>query len=254
MTRLLPACWEWPLWSCDSLADLENWQAGQCAVCASSTGLVHDHCHLTGLTRGWLCGHCNAREGTATEPLFVRYRLAPPALLHGIAHMWGGRGNRHAERKVTIDLEAIHTDPTDLQVLAEAANMPLLLEAYAVDIQQNSPTAHARDSGPQRYVVDVSTDFDHLRRHCRDNNLPPTDLVMAALEMFGDTLRDLAPEELIYDPHSLVTRRWALHLREHEITQLDQLVSDLDPVMWSASRKTVVALLLAHALTYVTTA
>lgn len=57
--------------------DLYGWQDGRCAMCGrgcsldSRSGrhvqLVEDHCHMTGLVRGFLCRSCNSQEGWADD-------------------------------------------------------------------------------------------------------------------------------------------------------------------------------------------
>ncbi|MGW1492547.1 endonuclease domain-containing protein [Streptomyces sp. NPDC002402] len=111
-----PACWSWPVpenlgtWArprdpelSDELNELFDrqdsedpeararslvmwWQDGRCAVCGHRYGLVEDHDHGTGLTRGWLCHSCNIREGMyrgAGNP-FERYRSRPPVAILGV--------------------------------------------------------------------------------------------------------------------------------------------------------------------------
>jgi hypothetical protein len=34
-----------------------------CAICGSTERICWDHCHRTGVFRGWLCGHCNSGLG-----------------------------------------------------------------------------------------------------------------------------------------------------------------------------------------------
>lgn len=100
----VPACWSWPVTTQtqQSLADaelIENenarraalddvlaaWQAGHCAICGDIwRRIVWDHCHNTGYLRGLLCNGCNRREAHSREPLFMRYRLRPPAVMLGI--------------------------------------------------------------------------------------------------------------------------------------------------------------------------
>lgn len=112
-----PACWSWPVPSIlpapgvpegvgsrtaarllASYEDpetrqgvqLENWQARRCAICGrSSSGLVEDHDHQSGLVRGWLCHGCNVQEGawcwqSRTDTTFAKYRLRPPTAVLGM--------------------------------------------------------------------------------------------------------------------------------------------------------------------------
>lgn len=111
-----PVCWSWPVpanvatWTRprdpelpDELNDLfakqdskdpEDrarslltwWQDGRCAICGHRNGLVEDHDHDTGLTRGQLCQSCNIREGIyrGDDSPFGRYRQRPPATILGV--------------------------------------------------------------------------------------------------------------------------------------------------------------------------
>jgi hypothetical protein len=38
-------------------------QTGVCEICSRPGPVVWDHCHATGLFRGWLCSQCNAGIG-----------------------------------------------------------------------------------------------------------------------------------------------------------------------------------------------
>ncbi|PJN31660.1 hypothetical protein CG747_44170 [Streptomyces sp. CB02959] len=59
-----------------------DWHAGRCAVCGrAGARLVDDHCHATGLLRGWLCSGCNGQEGKNPLSLYSAYRYRPPAVL-----------------------------------------------------------------------------------------------------------------------------------------------------------------------------
>lgn len=113
-----PACWSWPVPSplprpkmptgisdataaritamydstAESLqaAQLEEWQAGRCAICGGGQRvLVEDHDHTSGLVRGWLCRSCNTREGSSrrrstAESGLAKYRRRPPAVMLGV--------------------------------------------------------------------------------------------------------------------------------------------------------------------------
>jgi len=38
-----------------------------CEVCGQARRICFDHCHLTGLFRGWICSHCNTILGLADD-------------------------------------------------------------------------------------------------------------------------------------------------------------------------------------------
>jgi len=60
---------------------------GRCAVCGVRDAHVEDHDHETGLTRGFLCSHCNSKEpGGIAGPVdrFDRYRAMNPASILGL--------------------------------------------------------------------------------------------------------------------------------------------------------------------------
>lgn len=60
----------WRTWPIpDTPVDLWDWQDGRCAWCGTdrSDRFVTDHCHMTGLVRGLLCGRCNTVEGHSTN-------------------------------------------------------------------------------------------------------------------------------------------------------------------------------------------
>ena len=56
--------------------DLWTWQAGRCAACNRRAGdaLVLDHCHFTGLCRGYLCRSCNTSEGWSSDEAWEPWR------------------------------------------------------------------------------------------------------------------------------------------------------------------------------------
>ncbi|MGW2416893.1 endonuclease domain-containing protein [Streptomyces tubercidicus] len=58
-----------------------DWHAGRCAACGTTRALVDDHCHATGLLRGWLCRACNRQEARDQLSLFSAYRSRPPTVL-----------------------------------------------------------------------------------------------------------------------------------------------------------------------------
>lgn len=99
-----PACWSWPMgareWATAeairriddveavhdlSVALLNRWQNGRCAVCGGVRWDVIDHDHGTGLIRGLLCTSCNLTE-PHWEPdhPHAGYRERNPATIIGI--------------------------------------------------------------------------------------------------------------------------------------------------------------------------
>jgi hypothetical protein len=89
-----PACHSW-----DRPAKGQNsgaWQDGRCAGCGLSRAwltLEDDHCHLTGLCRGYLCSGCNQDEGRNKRAArWQMYRQWPPTLICGdmtVYRSWG---------------------------------------------------------------------------------------------------------------------------------------------------------------------
>jgi len=64
-------------------------QQGKCAICGQgaqgfqhSTRLVLDHDHVTGQTRGLLCGHCNVGLGHFQDSIDLLHRAAAYLTLH----------------------------------------------------------------------------------------------------------------------------------------------------------------------------
>ncbi|MGP3685230.1 endonuclease domain-containing protein [Streptomyces sp. IBSNAI002] len=108
----VPAChvWETP---CGALPTHENirplelierWQRDACAVC-SMPAAVLDHCHSTGLVRGLLCRGCNVSEGRSYgSPLFVAYRLRPPAVLLGTTELYSSSWTGTASPKAGVSV------------------------------------------------------------------------------------------------------------------------------------------------------
>jgi hypothetical protein len=67
----------------------------RCAICGRVdpyAGLVDEHCHATGQTRGYCCRSCNVREGRSGHILFVRYRAWHPAAILGLHRLYTGVG------------------------------------------------------------------------------------------------------------------------------------------------------------------
>ena len=52
------------------VSPMRAWQDGRCALCGFRDGpLVEDHCHTTGLVRGYRCRSCNTTEGVSDHNL-----------------------------------------------------------------------------------------------------------------------------------------------------------------------------------------
>lgn len=143
-----PACWSWPLplddetetygLSTEILAlpgmrqsmRLSRWQAGRCAICDGPAGQVEDHCHRSGLFRGYLCLGCNVREGVQGVPLFQKYRSRPPAVILGFTYRYVGFGypdGALADDWVVKALGPVPPDytPAAAEYLAAASALPL---------------------------------------------------------------------------------------------------------------------------------
>jgi hypothetical protein len=81
-----PACHSWPLPLPGQT--LHDWFPELCAICLHGEGEVVDHCHRTGLVRGYLCWSCNRREGRASYDPFRAYRRRPPAVIVGWTYQY----------------------------------------------------------------------------------------------------------------------------------------------------------------------
>lgn len=141
--RDAPACWSWPVppkpdirhTRPDDVATfvfdvLMEWQGDRCAICGREGGApVTDHCHLTGIVRGFLCGSCNLREGHGGDaPWAVKYRHRPPTVILGLATKYGGWGESFCEPWVEVALGRHRPGnefPAALaKFLADAADLP----------------------------------------------------------------------------------------------------------------------------------
>jgi hypothetical protein len=73
---------------------LHTWHSGRCAMCGRDREKpVLDHCHETGLARGFLCSSCNTKE--ANHPHSIEweiYRKFPPASLLGVKFYYNDFG------------------------------------------------------------------------------------------------------------------------------------------------------------------
>lgn len=98
-----PACWAWelpPLPVRNHLGNVQEWQAGRCAVCGRSDHmLVEDHDHATGDTRGYLCERCNNMEGRSNpRPVFAAYQRQYPTLMLGVLQRYKAHSDHPAEK------------------------------------------------------------------------------------------------------------------------------------------------------------
>jgi hypothetical protein len=143
VVRPQPACWDWPFEKPTERAatwarrdEVVAWQAGRCAICAKpEMPLVEDHDHYTGLTRGWLCSSCNAREGRSDGFVVRCYRNDNPASLWLMdwpyADPWSSGLNEDAIYALTsgqLTPEQIKAGvrlPSDIWKTAKAINLGL---------------------------------------------------------------------------------------------------------------------------------
>ncbi|MFG3046206.1 endonuclease domain-containing protein [Streptomyces sp. NPDC048241] len=95
--RGIPSCHAWsvpggsPPEHLSATQALGRWQNGMCAICsASPSRLLLDHCHTSGLVRGFLCTNCNTAEAFSDAPVFAAYRARSPAVLLGLEEQYGG--------------------------------------------------------------------------------------------------------------------------------------------------------------------
>jgi hypothetical protein len=74
----------WPIQLPDSPGSTREklwlWHAGRCAICGELRKLVEDHCHQSGLVRGFLCHSCNSNP----RGPHGAYSQNPPTLVLGI--------------------------------------------------------------------------------------------------------------------------------------------------------------------------
>ena len=77
-TEATPACHTWPTPAPGT--PWHRWQGRRCGACGDSRDLVTDHCHDTGLVRGFLCRSCNTLEPQG-GPRWRRWRLRPPSVI-----------------------------------------------------------------------------------------------------------------------------------------------------------------------------
>lgn len=77
----------WKSWALpDGPTNVNAWQDDRCAMCGTERrpcptcgqqrgkGLVEDHCHRTGLRRGYLCRSCNVLEASSAGDAWIGWR------------------------------------------------------------------------------------------------------------------------------------------------------------------------------------
>lgn len=105
-----------------------TWQAGRCAICGYPGAEVEDHCHRTGLFRGYLCRGCNTQEGVSGADPFRLYRERPPAVIVGYSYQYSGYGCSDGAEPYDWVVEALGPVPPDhtreaAEYLAAAAKL-----------------------------------------------------------------------------------------------------------------------------------
>lgn len=93
----------------DGYRHLHTWQNGMCAMCGrDGDKLVLDHCHETGLARGFLCSPCNIKESKSFEVIeWDIYRKFPPAVLLGLKFYYNDFGQAPYPVKHTFSKEQV---------------------------------------------------------------------------------------------------------------------------------------------------
>jgi hypothetical protein len=78
----------------DGYRALHTWQDKRCAMCGrDGEKTVLDHCHETGLARGFLCSSCNTKELTQGNNIEWKiYKSFPPAKLLGLSFYYNDFG------------------------------------------------------------------------------------------------------------------------------------------------------------------
>lgn len=102
-----------------------EWQGDRCANCGYGRGaLVTDHCHRTGLDRGYLCRPCNTMEGRGAGRRWQLYRARPPSVICGGTHPYEGWGARGPEPWVVHVLGPVpSTPPARAEYLSAAVGL-----------------------------------------------------------------------------------------------------------------------------------
>lgn len=118
--QTIPACYQWPLPLIPPIPDgtpkrrrlfavevLRVWQDGRCALCGGrNDGFVQDHCHNTGLTRGFLCHTCNlGMDKGSGDPADRAYELRPATVVIGMAPQYRAKSNRWDRPQAWIERE-----------------------------------------------------------------------------------------------------------------------------------------------------
>lgn len=153
----VPACMLWPVpsryvqrkpaaheWK--RSPRLKSWQRGRCAMCGfKETDLVEDHCHVTGLVRGWLCRSCNVQEGVSDAPRFVRWRAGwNPCSLLGIEQEY----HSTVTGRLVLNWQGLRLRMTDEQRAVFDRNEPVELDIY-VDVLNEAKWPHPRVYQPK---------------------------------------------------------------------------------------------------------
>jgi len=85
-----------------ALIVMRDWQRSRCAICGARESHVEDHDHATGLTRAFLCTHCNWLEPGGGDR-FDRYRAKNPASMLGLVINYVGAFWTGPDDPVPID-------------------------------------------------------------------------------------------------------------------------------------------------------
>ena len=93
----------------DGYRHLHTWQNKMCAMCGrDGEKLVLDHCHETGLARGFLCSPCNIKESKSFGAIeWEIYRKFPPAVLLGLKFYYNDFGQSPYPAQHLIEKEDI---------------------------------------------------------------------------------------------------------------------------------------------------
>ena len=114
-----------------------------CSVCGPSKRrpgyrldrTYQDHCHSTGLARGWLCGSCNVQEGKNDNALWHLWRRTAPMLSVGERWFYGNEGRNQIDldgARLFTDDELLTLPMDHLLEVAERHRMQRVLKSSAV--------------------------------------------------------------------------------------------------------------------------